>query len=221
MLYAVATLASDIPVATDGNGANRWSLDFSPNMLIFCAPRPFQESHNFSMKGNISEMSIRELNPSEVALFRSIRLEALSSDPDAFGETLQRASSLSDSAWSERLANEIVPQRKTVFVIENQSEPIAMCFLGLRDDDSTTGYMGGVFVSLAFRRCGYGRSLLDATERWIQKHGGYRVRVKVAAPNNDAIDFYKSCGYVLTGRMDTLREGSDIPVYEIEKQLAL
>ena len=44
-------------------------------------------------------------------------------------------------------------------------------------------------------------------------------RARVAAPNEDALAFYRRAGFTVEPATETLREGSDIPVHPIELPL--
>jgi len=162
---------------------------------------------------------IRFLSPEQHAIYRRIRVEALSADPGAFGETLAAIQSRSDSDLVQWLSQAIVPERKAIAYIEEQGHCVAMCGFRLSDEDKSIGAFWGMFVSPPHRRKGYGRLLLEAAESWISEHDGGRVLARVAAPNDSAITFYRSCGYSIGGQKGTLRPGSNIPVYEICKMI--
>ena len=163
---------------------------------------------------------IRYLTPQDHAIYRVIRLEALSTDPDAFGETLAIAQARSEADQIEWLSKVIIPGRKNIVLIEVEKRPVAMCGFGLSDDDNTSGFIWGMFVSSAQRRKNHGQTMLEEAERWLQAKGISRVTAHVAAPNEGAINFYRRCGYAIGPASGFLRPGSSIPVHPIERKIS-
>jgi len=94
-----------------------------------------------------------------------------------------------------------------------------MCGFGLSDDDNSSGFIWGMFVSAAQRRMKHGQAMLEEAERWMKTSGRRQVKALVAAPNENAIRFYRMCGYVIGPTSGFLRQGSIIPVYPIEKKI--
>ena len=62
-------------------------------------------------------MVVRRLTPTDVDTLRAIRLEALRTDPDVFGSTLEREEGRSDDEWRAWLG------RGVTFVAEVDGEP--------------------------------------------------------------------------------------------------
>jgi GNAT superfamily N-acetyltransferase len=164
-------------------------------------------------------MIVRELNNTDGVLFKTIRLQALTSDPDAFGETLDSARLRTDAQWEARLA-EILDGQGTVFLAQEGETPIGMCVMSEDATDKKAAFMFGVFVDSEYRKSGVGSALLQASESWARKRGYLTIRANVAAPNEVAITFYKSIGYSIDAQVGLLRPGSQIPVFRIHKDFA-
>jgi ribosomal protein S18 acetylase RimI-like enzyme len=162
---------------------------------------------------------IRYLTLRDQSTYAAIRLEALASDPDAFGETLETARKRSEADWTSWLSKVIIPDQKNIIVIELEGKPVAMCGFGLSDEDHSTGFIWGMFVSPSHRRRNYGRILLEEAEKWIRGKGGKQIKSCVAAPNQEAIDFYRGYGFAIGQDSGFLRPGSDISTYPIEKTI--
>ena len=122
-------------------------------------------------------------------------MEALASDPDAFGATLTALATRSHSDWLEWLAHVMIPNQKNIIAVEKRKNLVAMCGFGLSDDDDKCGFLWGMFVSLSERRNGHGRAMLTEAERWIAAQGRQTVKAEVAAPNQNAVHFYRRAGY--------------------------
>ena len=162
---------------------------------------------------------IRYLTPADYRLFSEIRLAALRSEPDAFGELYENVAGRTPADWKVWLANAIVAGRKNSVCVVANGKAVGMCGFGISDAEPTEGYLGGMFVERGHRGHGWGRRLLEEAERWLSAHGVLRLKACVAAPNEQAIGFYRRNGYVIGPPSGTLRPGSPIPVYPIEKAL--
>jgi ribosomal protein S18 acetylase RimI-like enzyme len=162
---------------------------------------------------------IHYLSPEDYREFRQIRLEALKTDPDAFGALHADACRRTDEEWKEWVSSAIVPGRKNIVVAEENGLPIAMCGFGLSDEDPNAGFLWGMFVSRNHRRKQCGERLLREAEDWVSANGGKRITACVAAPNENAFLFYRKNGYTIGSVSGTLRSGSSIPIHPIEKPL--
>jgi GNAT superfamily N-acetyltransferase len=167
----------------------------------------------------VIEMIIRALVQSDFARFKALRLDALKSDPDAFGETFEDAVRLSDAEWSDKLAG-ILSSGDVILVAEVEGEFVGMCAVGEDRGRRGDAFVWGVFVKKPYRKSGAGSRLMDAAETWAEGRGFRGVNGWVAAPNDDAVRFYRRRGYAVGETVEPLRPGSDIPVHPISKQFA-
>ena len=164
-------------------------------------------------------MRIRALLQSDLARFKAHRLDALKSDPDAFGETFEDAARLTDLEWADKLSRTF-SSGDAIFVAEVGDEFVGMC--GVGEDRTCRGYgfVWGVFVKKPYRKSGAGSRLMDAAEAWAAAREFRGINGFVAAPNDPAINFYRKRGYEVGEPVETLRPGSDIPLHPISKQFA-
>jgi GNAT superfamily N-acetyltransferase len=160
---------------------------------------------------------VRPLDSSEAALFRTIRVRALRCDPDAFGQTLESAEAMREQDWIARL--EAALSSGTVLVAEQNGEPVGMCGVGADAHDPHVGWLWGMFVDGRLRRAGVGRLLLDSAERWCAARGFHAIHALVAAPNQEAIRFYRGRGYEIGPESGKLRPGSAVAVFPISRVL--
>ncbi len=163
-------------------------------------------------------MTVRELNKTDSKLFKTIRLRALASDPDAFGETIATARLTSDVQWETRLA-EILDGKSSVFLVQDGPDPVGMCAVGQDASDVQAAFFWGVFVDSGHRKSGIGSLLMQSAEAWARNRKCLIVRTKVASPNEGAITFYKRLGYLIGSQVGTLRPDAQIPVFLIHKNL--
>jgi GNAT superfamily N-acetyltransferase len=164
-------------------------------------------------------MIIRALAVSDSARFKALRLDALKSDPDAFGETFEEASRLTDDEWADKLSRTL-SSGDAIFVAEVGEEFVGMCGVGEDRTRRGHGFVWGVFVKKSERKSGAGSRLMDAAEGWAERRGFEGVNGWVAAPNDEAVNFYRGRGYEVGEAVEMLRPGSDIPVHPISKRFA-
>jgi GNAT superfamily N-acetyltransferase len=135
---------------------------------------------------------VRQLTPNDIDTLRTIRLEALRSDPDAFGSTLEREEGRSDDDWRAWLG------RGATFVAEVDGAPSGLVVASAPNDPSTVG-LYAMFVSARARGAGVGRALAEAAVAWATGTGAERVVLMVIEGNTPAIRLYESCGFAFTG----------------------
>lgn len=164
-------------------------------------------------------MLIRAIVESDLARYKALRLAALKSDPDAFGETFAGASSMTAEEWAARLRR-VFAAESVIFVAETTDTFVGMCAVGEDQNQPGRGYVWGVFVAAPYRRSGTGARLMEHAESWAERRGFNSIYGEVAAPNEQAIRFYRNLGYKVAEVVGTLRPGSTIKVYSISKQFA-
>lgn len=156
------------------------------------------------------------MRPDEWEAHRDIRLRALASDPDAFGETLAHALTDDDEAWQRRVVR-----------------PDGMAFVAVADDGGFVGMANGgpapahpefaavygMWVAPEARGQGVGGALLDAVEGWAREAGYDRIGLGVTTTNDAAIHLYERAGYEELGQEMPLRDDTVLVIQLMGKPL--
>ena len=150
---------------------------------------------------------VRTLRPDEWRLWQDLRLQALATSPEAFGDTLDRARSQSDSEWQEIVASSARPDR-TFLVVERPGRAVGMARVYLADDDPSRAELFSMWVMPAERGTGAGRALVDAAIDWARSNGVSELTLHVTEGNEPATRLYEACGFVDTGDREPVRPGS-------------
>jgi predicted GNAT family acetyltransferase len=137
--------------------------------------------------------SLRRVGPDDWETFREIRLRSLAGAPDAFGSTLQREQTFTETDWRERVSG-------PVYVV---LDPGPVSVGGLFDNEGV-GQVWGMWTDPDHRGRGHARTILDAM---IPADGPAQLHVNTA--NAVARAAYERYGFVRTGRYEPLRPGSD------------
>jgi len=138
---------------------------------------------------------IRRLTADDIDILRRIRLDALRSDPDAFGSTLEREESRSDDDWRGWLS------RCATFVAEEEDGAIGLVGGIAHDQLPDAAMLISMWVAPARRAGGVGRQLVEAIVNWARGEDKGRVVLNVIEGNDSAIALYEKCGFEFTGEI--------------------
>jgi ribosomal protein S18 acetylase RimI-like enzyme len=135
--------------------------------------------------------------------YRDLRLEALGSEPRAFGSSPEDETSLTEGEWKRRIGS-------TLFALQ-AGKPIGMIVILFNDRPKTrhVANVFGFYVSRGHRGKGIGTKLLDGALRLAREDGRIvKVSLTVNPEQRAAVELYKRAGFVVVGRMrDELKVG--------------
>lgn len=141
-----------------------------------------------------ANVTVRRLLPEEAALYRDIRLDALKSDPDAFGSTFGEESKQPLHLFTKRL------ETSAVFGAFAGSELVGVVgfFVKPSCKEAHKGVLVGMYVRPGARTGGIGRRLVEA----VIDHARQKVEVvqlTVIKENQRAVRLYARLGFVEYG----------------------
>jgi len=160
-------------------------------------------------------MEIRRIRPDEWHAYRELRLRALATDPDAFGDSWEHASARSDADW-QRYAD---PTGGIALVATTQDGFVGMAKGGTPDTRPGTAAVYGMWVAPEARRSGVAAALLDAIEAWARDAGYGTIGLGVNTVNESAIRLYAARGYTDTCERHRLRDDSDLVIQIMSRPL--
>jgi GNAT superfamily N-acetyltransferase len=144
---------------------------------------------------------VAQVGPDQWERWRAIRLEALRTDPDAFGSTLERERGFDRELWQSRLDGVGGP---SVLALADD-EPVAMgagyCYR------PGTLMVVAMWTRPAWRGRGLGRQVLGQVVDWARVRD-LAVELWVEDDNPGARTLYARYGFVPNGRREPLRAGS-------------
>ena len=127
--------------------------------------------------------------------YRDLRLEALKSDPYAFGSSFEEEVVLAEDEWKRRIQN--------VLFAMSDDAPIGMivCLFNNRPKTKHIAEIVGVYVSASQRGQGVGTRMLERALSLIRsKKGIVKVQLAVNPEQRAAVKLYKSAGFFVWGR---------------------
>jgi ribosomal protein S18 acetylase RimI-like enzyme len=161
-------------------------------------------------------MEIRRVRPDEWQAHRAIRLRALESDPDAFGETLTHALTDDDAAWQRRADR---PDGMAFVAVADDGRFVGMANGGPAPGHPEFAAVYGMWVAPEARGQGIGGALLAAVEGWARAAGYDSIGLGVTTTNEPAIRLYASKGYTKLGQQMPLRDDTDLVIELMGKPL--
>jgi ribosomal protein S18 acetylase RimI-like enzyme len=139
------------------------------------------------------DVLVREVRPDEWRELRELRLAALATDEDAFGDTLALARARDDDAWCVYASDGV---DSVTFVAVRDGRFVGMS----RGRVHGTGAgLYGMWVAPDARGEGLGRRLVEAVLAWSRARGLLRVVLDAAEHRAPARALYRRCGFVETG----------------------
>jgi ribosomal protein S18 acetylase RimI-like enzyme len=146
-------------------------------------------------------ISIVVLGPRDWRDLRTIRLEALRSEPAAYSSSYEETLSRSDEHWRQRLAND----HSVHLLARAQSRLIGMVggYLGSDEGDESVAVVFGMYVTSEYRGRGIGRllltSLIDRLSAFPQIA---TIRLGVTETQDPARALYESVGFRVVGKTE-------------------
>lgn len=141
-------------------------------------------------------VEIQLLRPDQWELHKALRLAALADAPYAFITQLADVVARPDQEWVELTQRRVSDLNGVTYfaMIEDVACGMAACILSEMGAE-----MLSVWVAPGCRRLGVGHAFVDYACRWASERGANGLIVGVYADNHDAIAFYRSVGFQLTG----------------------
>jgi GNAT superfamily N-acetyltransferase len=164
-----------------------------------------------------ANVRIRPATQQEWERVRELRLRSLGDAPDAFGSTLDRERRLGEAGWIEWIEG-WEGATNVMFVAERDDRWIGTA-LGSRTGEEPEAHLYGMWVEPAWRGRGVGARLVEQVLSWARSWGARSVILGVTETNASAAAFYERLGFEDTGQRHPLREGSDLAVRIMRRDL--
>lgn len=150
----------------------------------------------------MSDVIVRQLAPDEWERFRDIRLAALLDAPTAFGSTYAQSVVYTEHIWRSRLTT------AAMFAAEENDRLIGIAGGLPGQNDDGTAIVISMWVDPAARSRGIGEQLVQRVIEWARVGGFRRLTLWVTVGNDSAERLYTRCGFVPTGEIEPIDNGS-------------
>ncbi len=138
--------------------------------------------------------TLRRLLADDAAIWRDLRLEALSLHPEAYGSSHDDWAGQPLRAFADRLsAGRVLGAFRDGLLVGSTA-------LDPDPETSETGLLTAVYVNAAYRGEGIARDLLCAAEVQAKDAGMTGLALCVASSNQPALRFYRAAGFRPAGQ---------------------
>jgi GNAT superfamily N-acetyltransferase len=153
---------------------------------------------------------IRAFAEQEWALYKNLRLAALTESPEAFGSTLATEAQLSDADWASRLVSGVNSPWDFPVMAELGEQPVGLAWGRIEESNPTVANLYQVWVHPAYRRLGIGQRLLKAVITWAMTRQVYILELGVTLGDTPAMRLYTRAGFEPLGPSQPLRPGAEL-----------
>ena len=171
----------------------------------------------------MEEIKIVQLPPDRWKEYKSLRLEALLNDPQAFGQKYDKALNFPDSYWIEHLENTINKNKLLVYFAECKRKLIGMigAFFHSNEETKDSARIFSVYVNKDFRAQGIAKRLQAHLLKELRNIRGLKkVKVLVNQSQVSAVRLYKQGGFrTIKTEIMVLGDGKKYEVDTLEQQL--
>lgn len=142
--------------------------------------------------------TVRILTAADWSVYRATRLEALRTDPDAFGSSFEQESAFTEDEWRAR----VTPQGGAVFAVDGGNGIVATGAVVTDWLDPSVRVLVAMWTDASHRGRGHGRMIVEHAILHARASGAAAIRCSVTEGNDGAARLYESCGFVPTGERD-------------------
>lgn len=149
-------------------------------------------------------VTIRRIRPGDGPLLREVRLQALQTDPDAFGASYDQTVSREAEVWEQMATAASSGDEEVIFVGDAGDSFVALVGAFTRPDEPATRHLYSMWVAPEARGSGLGARLVEEIKQWSREVGADEVKLWVVETNHHAVRIYKEAGFVPTGEAQPL-----------------
>jgi len=165
---------------------------------VIPAPTGGRSNGSDRAAGAPNSVSVRVIREEEWAAVRELRLEALRTDPLAFGSTIEREEAFPPELWQDRARQAQGP--RSVTVVAEAPTGVLVGMGGIYSDE-TAFHVVAMWVRPDHRSQGLGAALLDALLDWHDRRSppALPLTLEVNPRQESALRLYRSRGFEPTG----------------------
>lgn len=135
-------------------------------------------------------ISIKKLTKKDWKIYKEIRLQMLSEEPQAYSQTLEELSNRNDDDWKEKTASD------TMAILSIWVDGKLAGINGLFYEKRDTVAIWGMFVRKELRGMGLGKKLMQEIEKEIRKDNAVtKIQVSITISQVVAFELYKKLGF--------------------------
>ncbi|AIE86357.1 GNAT family N-acetyltransferase [Fimbriimonas ginsengisoli] len=161
---------------------------------------------------------VRKLRPQEWKVYKALRMESLSTDPQAFGALLSTTLERPDEYWAARLQDSLADSGHSLLFAMKEERPVGMvgCF---PDEEPRTAYVISMYVTPSERGRGVSRLLMTSLLEELSENFDTAI-LDVNVLQTPAVSLYRSLGFQVYDEIDVTRsDGSTLREFRMRRTL--
>lgn len=155
--------------------------------------------------------TVRRAVPGDEPMLRALRIQALTTDAEAFGSTLERELARTTADWQRWISP------GATFIAFAAGVPKGLVAGARHDDDAAIVQLMAMWLDPALRGSGVADALVTALLAWAAVEGARSVRLRVVKTNQRARRLYERHGFRVAGA-DIVRPRDGIVEVEMARQ---
>lgn len=171
----------------------------------------------------MDEIKIIQLHPKRWKEYKELRLEALLSDPQAFGQKYNKALDFPDSYWINNLRDSLSRNKLLVYFAEEKGALIGMmgAFFHSTEETKDSARIFSVYINKIYRGQGIAKRLQEKLLSELKTIKGLeKIRVMVNMSQKSAFNLYKQGNFILVKtQKELLGDGKEYEVGTLEQSI--
>ncbi len=149
----------------------------------------------------LEPIEIVQLQPDEWPAYRKIRLEALRTEPQAFGSSYANNLQHPDTFWQRRLQQALAGEEGWLLFARSQGQLVGLIGAYVSETPGVADIIS-VYVTPAHRGRGIAKRLMDAMIDTLRATGSFhKLTLTVNTQQTAAIALYRQFGFQITGQI--------------------
>lgn len=163
-------------------------------------------------------ISVVQVTPANVQVFKAVRLRALQDAPYAFSATYAQEAQLTDDEWIAR-TNHWNGEKGIGFLAIDNGQACGIAGSFMDSEGATVAKLVSMWTAPTHRQKGVGRLLVDKVIAWAALRSANCLRLMVTSNNESAIFFYQRLGFTRTGRTEPYPNDPSVIEYEMSRPI--
>jgi GNAT superfamily N-acetyltransferase len=164
-------------------------------------------------------VDVHEVPEQDWALWRDLRIDALTEAPYAFGESLEAAKARDEAGW-RAWWNPDDPTTGPRYLATSDGVALGMCSIVFPPDLGSEPLIISMWTTPAARGRGVGRALVEACIDYCARTGRARLLLGVVEDNLPARRLYDRLGFTLTGDCEPLASDPSSTLLWMAREIA-
>jgi ribosomal protein S18 acetylase RimI-like enzyme len=162
-----------------------------------------------------NKFKINSILPSEWESYKELWLDALTSDPQAFGYSLDEISNRTEEDWKKNIQKSL-QENTGMHIAKSDNKYIGMMGYFPKNEDTVNIF--GVYVKKEFRNQGVSDKIMESVLTSLAKNDKIKnIALTVSEEQKAAIEFYTRFGFEIVDKIKDVKMGNG----EMHDELAM